>query len=94
VRALDGARQRVAVLEHVVAAGVREGFGGPLADDDLGLLLEHLHPLAQRAEREAEGAVLALVPAGAETELGPPAGDVVDGRRRPAEHRRVPERGR
>jgi hypothetical protein len=44
------------------------------------LLLELVHPFAQIGEREAERLVLALVPAGAEPELDPTAGNVVCGR--------------
>ena len=59
--------------------------------DDLELLGEAREPLARLGEREAVGAVLALHPAGAEPELDPPAGDVVDGRGRVREQAGQPE---
>jgi hypothetical protein len=62
--------------------------------DDLELLLEHVHPLLHRQEREAVRGVLDLRPARAEPELDPPAGDVIGGRGQLGQHGRVPERRR
>jgi hypothetical protein len=75
----------------VVLAREREGAVGPGAADDLELLLEHFHALAERREREAVGLVLALVPAGADPELDPPVRDVVGSGHELGEHGRVPE---
>ena len=59
------------------------------AEHDRGLL-ELVEAVLDRQERHAEGAELALVPAGAEPELDAAAAQVVDGDRGLAEHARIP----
>src|SRR5439155_26839435 len=51
-----------------------------------GRLLEEVEPLADRRERDAEGAALDLVPPRADAELAAAAADVVDRHRRFGEH--------
>src|SRR5205823_9497276 len=51
----------------------------PLPDDLVQLAVELVEALALGVEGEAVRLVLRLVPAGADAELGPAAGDVVDG---------------
>ena len=55
----------------------RPPTGSPQAGDDLELLVSRSNRF-QRRERDAVGPVLGLVPAGAEAELHPPAGHLVD----------------
>ena len=66
---------------------------GPRAVDDLHLLGQAVEALARAVEREAEGRVLALVPARAEAELDAPARHVVGGDDLAGEHGRVAEGG-
>ena len=80
MRPLHGLRQPGRVLERVVPAVEVDVRLRPEPVHDLELLGEHLHAHGRLREREAEGAVLPLHPAGAEPELDPAAGDVVDGR--------------
>ena len=57
------------------------------------VLVEQVEALADRRERDAERLVLDLRPAGAEADLGPPAGQVVDGRDGLGQHAGVPVAG-
>src|SRR6185437_9081275 len=69
-----GKRRRLG--ERVVLALEREPLSDrrrPQPGDDGQLLLEPLEPIAERAERDAVGHVLAVEPAGAEPELDPAA---------------------
>ena len=66
---------------------------GPEPVHDLELLGEHREPRGGLREREAVRAVLALHPAGAEAELDPAAGNVVDGRGGVREQARQAEGG-
>ncbi len=50
----------------------------PHAGDDLELLLEPVEALAERRERDPVGLVFGVEPAGAEAELDPAAGHLVD----------------
>ena len=63
-------------------AGLAAALALPHPVGDLERLLEHLEPLAQRREGEAESAALALVPGGADPEPGAAAGQDVERRRR------------
>ena len=81
-------------LDPVVPSGERRLGLLPLAADDLELLGQQLHPLAQRRKREPERLVLGLVPARPQAQLDPPARDVVDGDGRARDQRRVAERDR
>ena len=63
------------------------------APDRLDRLLEQVEPLAGRRERDAVGGVLVERPAGAEAEVGPAAGEVVDRGDGVGEHGRVPVAG-
>src|SRR5581483_6858480 len=56
--------------------------------------LQPVEALAEAGEGDAEHAVLRLVPAGAEPEVEPAAGERVHGRRPAGEHRGVIERQR
>ena len=88
-------RLRVGIHERVVAAREAERLRVERAADDLELLGVAVEAVARGLEREAVARVLVLVPARAEPELDPAAGDVVgrDGLAR--QHRRVAEgRGR
>jgi hypothetical protein len=81
-------RQQRQVIDGVVrAAPIRSALAEELADDHEGLL-EAAHPMVVR---EAERPILRLVPAGAQAEDQPPAGDLVDGVRLGSEHGRVVE---
>ena len=75
----DDRRGRVEGVLGPVALAVERG---PLAaqhrDDDLQRLLQLLEAVGERAELDAERLVLELEPAGADAELGPPAGDDVE----------------
>ena len=93
MRPLHRLRQAGRVLEHVVAAVEVDVLLRPEPVHDLELLGEHLHADAGLREREAEGAVLALHPAGAEPELDPAAGDVIGRRGRIREQRGRAEGG-
>src|SRR5262249_39112514 len=64
------------------------------AGDDGELLLETFEAFADGRKRDAIGAVLVLVPAGAEPELDPPAAHLVDLGHGDGEWTRVPEGGR
>ena len=57
--------------------------------DDLDALVEAVEALPQRAELDAVGRGLHLVPAGAHAELEPPAGDDVERRRHVGGDRRM-----
>ena len=72
----------------------RPALGRPLAVDLLELPLELVEALAGRGEGQAVGLVLGLVPAGADSELDPAAGDVVDRDHVLRQHRGRPERDR
>src|ERR1700742_19738 len=91
MRSLDGLRLGVERVELVVAGGEAELSFGPVADDELQVVLQHLHPRLEVGEGEAVGSVFALIPAGAEAELEATAGDVISGRRELCELRRMPE---
>src|SRR5229473_5442996 len=72
----DVVQVRDVVEVEVVLTAVAEpvaGLGLPEAGDDLELLGQPVEALAQRRERDAEEAVLALVPGGADAEFGPAA---------------------
>ena len=75
--AAAGGAQRL--LELVVLAVVRPVVVGPHLPHDLQRLLDPLEPLLQRRERDAEAAVLLLVPGGPEPEHRSPAGEDVEG---------------
>ena len=63
------------------------------AADRLDRLLEEVEPLAGRRERDAVGGVLVERPPGAEPEVGPPAGQVVDRGDGVGQHGGVPVAG-
>ena len=58
-------------------------------DDDLDALVEAVHALLQRRQRDAVRVALLLVPARAEPDLEPALGDDVDGRGHVGQHRRM-----
>ena len=70
----DAADRVVGAVEVERRAGRRRPHPG----DDRELLLEAVEALAERRERDGVRLVLALVPAGAEAELDPAAGHLVD----------------
>ena len=77
------------VGDREVLAGERRALLGEQAPDDRRRLVQHRGPRGQRRERVAERAALRLVPAGTEPDLEPPAGEVVDRRRRLRQHTRA-----
>ena len=93
MRLLDGLRLGGRVVERVVAASEVDAVFRPEAVHDLELLGEHLEPHARLREREPVRAVLALHPAGADPELDPPTGDVIDRRDGVREQAGQPEGG-
>src|SRR5207247_9715269 len=80
MRLLHGLGKERAPLERVVTTleGERRLREQPV--DDLELLLEHLHALAARREREAMGSMLLLPPPRAQADLDPAVRDRVHGR--------------
>ncbi|MEZ5180100.1 MAG: hypothetical protein R2746_17940 [Acidimicrobiales bacterium] len=89
VRRLHGAGVQRGAVELPVLAVEREPVGGEEALDDGEGLVEHLDAGAGGRERDAEGAVLGLEPGGAEGEVEPAVGGVVDGHGLGGEDRRV-----
>ena len=94
VRRCTGRGRALQLLERVVLAREGERVLRPLPVDDLELLGEELEARRHVVEREAVGAMLALVPAGAEPELDAAARDVVGRACDLGELGRVPERRR
>ena len=95
--ALDRPGDGRAVGELVVLAVEAEPLprlGVPEAGEDRQLLVESVEPLAEAGERDAEVLVLALVPGGADAELGPAAAHLGDGRDLDRELAGKPEGGR
>ena len=81
--ALDRPGDGGAVGELVVLAVEAEPLarlGVPEAGEDRQLLFQTVEPLAEAGERDAEVLVLALVPGGADAELGPASAHLGDGR--------------
>src|SRR4051812_9924607 len=94
MRLLQRLRLRGRVLERVVLAAEVDAILRPEAVHDLELLREHREPCLRLGKREAIRTVLALHPAGAETELDAAARDVVDRGRRVREQTGEAERRR
>lgn len=67
------------------------GFLGEEEGDHLHPLVEAVHPLGDGSQRKTVGIGFQLVPAGAQPEVQPPAGDDVERRRHVGGHRRVAE---
>ena len=71
---------RVGLEQPAVELALGAALALPHPVGDLERLLEHLEPLAERREREAERARLLLVPGGTDAEPGPAAGQDVERR--------------
>jgi len=77
-------------MERNDAPVVGHQLAGEEAGGDLEGVLEQVEELAGRRERDSELGVLLVVPRGAERQLEPPPGGVVDGEHLGGEHRGVP----
>ena len=77
------------MLHPVVPTLERHVVLGEQAAQGLHALLEPVHPLGGRRERDAELAMLRLVPRGADRALDAPVRQVVDGDDLRGEHRRM-----
>ena len=88
-RALDRARKCSSAAEPIVAAVDVHRRAGPQRLDDGDSFLQPVESLLERRQDDTKGLMLGFVPAGADAEGQPAAGEPVDGRRHPRQQGRV-----